>query len=396
MNIGIDIRPLTSPIRSGVGEYTYALLDAIFTIDKINHYFLFYNSYTDVTQHVRHWQQDNIYYVHKKWPNKLFNFATKFFNAPKIDATIHNSTAYTGHTSAALDYFFSPNFGFTALSKKTNHIITVHDLSFEFFPQFFSKKQRLWHWAINPKQQCQKASVLLCPSENTKRDIITYYEIPAEKIKIIYPGVDCRPQEHITNTGNNQSFERLKNQVRQKYTLPDKFILFLGTIEPRKNILSIVEAFEQVCSLRSTTHYSLVLAGYPGWKNNSVYQKIATSAVRDRIKCIGAIKDTEKSALYALADLFVYPSFYEGFGFPPLEAMACGTPVITSNRSSLPEVSGKAAYLVNPNRPSELAQAMIEMLQNEKLRQHFKNLGLEQAKKFTWDRAAREFLQIVT
>lgn len=411
MNIGIDIRPLMSPVRSGVGEYTLELLTAIFAADKTNQYFLFYNSHTDVEQYVRHWHQDNIAYVYKKWPNKLFNLVTKFFNTPKIDRAIchyekvaHNTrqnNSITSNTTTSqkkiydnsfkIDYFFSPNPGFTALSKKTKHILTIHDLSFEFFPEFFSLKQRIWHWAVNPKKQCQQAAVIICPSENTKRDIISLYKIPAEKIKVIYPGISThRGATIIPAKAGIQTPE----SIIKKYNLPSKFILFLGTIEPRKNILSIIEAFEKSYSSLSDP-YSLVLAGYAGWKNKQIYQKISSSPLRDKIHCIGAIDEADKPVLYTLASLFVCPSFYEGFGFPPLEAMACGTPVITSNRSSLPEVTGNAAYLVNPNRPTELAEATKEMLTNKTLREHFIHAGLKQAKKTSWAEAAKNFIDLL-
>ncbi len=375
MRIGIDIRPLMSPTRSGVGEYTYELLNAIFAIDKTNQYFLFYNSAKDVSNNIPKWSQDNIHYEHKNWPNKLFNACTKLFNFPKIDKN-------------NLDYFFSTNFNFTALSKKTKYILTVHDLSFEFFPKFYSFKQRLWHYAINPKKQCEKANIILTPSENTKRDLINIYKIPAEKIKVIYPGTNC----HSEQSEESLSVEKL--QLKQKYNLPTNFILFLGTIEPRKNIIGLIEAFEQSYPLLPTP-YSLIIAGHKGWNDKKIYQKFQSSPYKDKIKFIGSIDAKDKSVLYSLASLFVYPSFYEGFGFPVVEAMACGVPVITSNRSSLPEVAGQAAYLVNPNRPSELTGAIIEILKNEKLRENFRTLGLEQAKKFSWEQAAREFLEVL-
>ena len=417
MNIGIDIRPLMSSVRSGVGEYTFELLNAIFATDKINQYFLFYNSQKNVEQYVQQWHQNNIHYVHKKWPNKLFNLVTKFFNAPKIDTIIAGSS--NSSTLTTLDYFFSPNPGFTALSKKTKHIITIHDLSFEFFPEFFSLKQRLWHWAVNPKKQCQQATTIICPSENTKRDIISLYKIPAEKIQVIYPGISTHlgptvipakagiqtPDNRIPQAGNDSHTLSTNNpppsseSIIKKYNLPSKFILFLGAMEPRKNILSIIKAFEQTHSLASPqsneSEHSLVLAGYPGWKNKQIYQKIASSPLRNKIYCIGAIDETDKTALYTLASLFVYPSFYEGFGFPPLEAMACGTPVITSNRSSLPEVAGNAAYLVNPNRPTELAESIQKILTNKTLQEHFIQRGLEQANKFIWEETAKKFISLL-
>lgn len=381
MNIGIDIRPLMSPVRSGVGEYTHELIDALLKVDTENQYFLFYNSYKNTSQYIPKWKQTNVHYVHKKWPNKFFNIATKIFGIPQIDSIIKETTKTP--LPNELDYFFSPNFGFSALTKKTKHILTVHDLSFEFFPEFFSFKQKLWHWAINPKNQCQKADIILTPSENTKRDIITEYKVSAEKIKVIYPGVTCRL------TPDSELLETQKLNIIQKYNLPHNYLLFLGTAEPRKNIIGLIEAFEKACH---NTSHSLVIAGYKGWKDKKIYQKFLSSSVKERVKFIGPVEATDKPALYAASTLFIYPSFYEGFGFPVAEAMACGTPVITSNRSSLPEISSNSTFLINPNRPSELADAITKMLDQKTLREHFKNLGLEQSKKFNWEKSAQEFI----
>ena len=407
MNIGIDIRCLMFPNRTGVGEHTYELLNAIFKIDGQNQYFLFYNSRQDVTAHIPLWpQQNNIHYIATKWPNKLFNIAIKFLGWPKLDALISRH----GH----LDYFFSPNLNFTALSKNIKQILTVHDLSFKFFPQFFSTKQRLWHLGINPKKQCRRADTIIAQSENTKRDIVDYYKIQPEKIKVVYPGVRQQNPTPYPSPYRGGSYEERpaspasvpspirggteggvsSEQVKQKYNLPNHFILFLGTVEPRKNIIGLIEAFEK-CYSSLPTPYTLVLAGAPGWNNKEIYQRAFVSPLKDKIKFIGYVDADEKPALYSLADLFVYPSFYEGFGFPVLEAMACGTPVITSNRSSLPEITGQSAYLINPNRPAEMAEAMIKMLTDNTLREHFKKMGLEQAIKFSWETAANEWLKLI-
>ncbi|MEK7680877.1 MAG: glycosyltransferase, partial [Patescibacteria group bacterium] len=220
MNIGVDIRPLMAEKRTGVGEYTYELLDAIFEIDKQNQYFLFYNSRSDVSKNIPPWKQENVHYIIARWPNKLFNLSIKFFGFPKIDRLI----------KTPLDYFFSPNINFTTLSKKTKHILTIHDLSFKFYPEFYSSKQRLWHKITNPKKQCLRADLILTPSENTKRDIVDYYKILPEKIKVIYPG--------LSSIFANAMMDQEK--TRQKYNLPNKYILFLCTIEQRNNIIGLI------------------------------------------------------------------------------------------------------------------------------------------------------------
>lgn len=388
MNIGIDIRPLMHPIRTGVGEYTYELLSAIFSLDKNNEYFLFYNSQKDISSNIPKWEQNNIHYINTTWPNKIFNASIKLFRYPKIDKTIiGNWKLETGNFK--LDWFYSPNLNFTSLSKNTKHLITVHDLSFEFFPEFYTKKRQLWHKIINYKKQCQNANKIIVPSENTKRDLVDTYNISSDKIHIIYPGLSS-----VFKNLDNENVQRQQMQIKKKYFLPENFILFLGTIEPRKNISGIINAFEQI-STQLSTSLALVIAGAPGWKNKQIYSVANKSIIREQIKFIGYIAPEDKPALYASASLFVYPSFYEGFGFPVLEAMAMGVPVITSNRSSLPEIGNQATVLVNPNKINELAYAMKKTFSNMNRRAKQIKNGFTEATRFSWEKAAREWLNII-
>lgn len=373
MKIGIDIRSLMSPVRTGVGEYTCQLLGAIFKLDKVNQYFLFYNSYSDFSKNIPKWEQENVHYIHTRWPNKLLNFSLKMMRRPHLDSLI------TKINKEKLDIFFSPNPYFTAVSKKSKFILTLHDLSFEYFPEFCSTKQKLW--VIDTKKQCQRADLILAVSENTRRDAICKYGIAPEKIKVLYPGISCHPEN------NHRSLA--------KYNLPNKLILFLATIEPRKNIIGIIEAFEKSYS-RLPLPYSLVIAGPNGWHYDKVYKRAQTSPLRDKIKFLGYVDADDKPALYQKADLFLFPSFYEGFGFPVLEALACGTPVITSNRSSLPEITENAGYLINPNNTLSISEAIVQILNNKALGDHFKSKGLKQALKFNWQQTATNWLNIIS
>ena len=278
--------------------------------------------------------------------------------------------------------FFSPNLNFTSISSQTKQILTIHDLSFEIMPECFSAKRQLWHKIVNPKKQCERADLILAPSENTARDVEEIYEIESKKIIVIKPGLCTNLQK--LETGN------LKLEVKRKYNLPDKFILFLGTIEPRKNILGIIEAYTH--SELRTMNYELIIAGAKGWKHEPIMEKINQT---EGVRYIGYVDEEDKRALYEFADLFVYPSLYEGFGFPVLEAMASGTPVITSNRSSLPEVAGDAAYLVNPYNTAELSRAMDVVLKDQSLRDILINKGKERAKSFDWQKTAQEFLNLI-
>lgn len=386
--IGIDIRPLLTPMRTGVGEYTVELLNALFKIDNVNNYFLFLNSFHDLSKKPFFWNQTNVHFVSTHYPNKLFNTATTLTHYPRLDKLIIKKfQKKLSHPFQNLDIFFSPNLNFVSLSSTVKHVLTIHDLSFKFFPFFFSKKQQLWHKLIYPKIQCQKARLIFTPSENTKKDLISYLHINPEKIKVIYPGISSYFEKELSDIK--------MAEVKKHYDLPNNFILFLGTIEPRKNILSLIKAFEIAQSFLPYP-YQLIIAGGDGWKNKKIYEYLKCSFLKNHIKLIGYINPEDKPYLFKLASLFVYPSFYEGFGFPVLEAMASGVPTITSNRSSLPEITKNNAYLINPHYPSSIAEGIINIINNSHLKDRLIQKGLDQAKKFHWEKTAQEWLKIIT
>ncbi|PIZ95874.1 MAG: hypothetical protein COX81_00035 [Candidatus Magasanikbacteria bacterium CG_4_10_14_0_2_um_filter_37_12] len=348
MNIAIDIRSLTEKKRTGVGEYTYQFLDTTFSSDHTNQYFLFYNSFQDVSDHIPKWEQENVHYVISHWPSKLFNLFV-WMGVIKLDRFIEKKLE-------ALDFrlqitsihsFLSPNINFISLNPKTKFILTIHDLSFEYFKDCYSLKRRLWHKFVNPRKLCQRADEIIVPSENTKRDVIREYKIDAGKVSIEHPRLSFTFYEQRTTNDE---------QVKLKYNLPDKYILFLGTIEPRKNILSLIEAFKN--SELGTMSYELIIAGAKGWKYKDILEAIEKTP---SVRYLGYVDKDDKIDLYKMASLFVYPSFYEGFGLPVLEAMYCGTSVIASNRSSLMEVADGGAYLVNPHNVDEIARAIVSL-----------------------------------
>jgi len=247
-------------------------------------------------------------------------------------------------------------------------------LSFELFPDTFSKKRQWWHRTINPKAQCERADVILTPSENTRRDIVELYDIDSSKIFVTYPGT---LRTFILDQDQTLS-------VKSKYKLPDKFILFLGTVEPRKNIDGLIAAYK--LSLLKHKKYELIIAGCKGWKSGGTMKAIEEVP---GVRYVDYVDAADKPALYNLANLFVFPSLYEGFGIPVLEAFASGTPVITSNCSSLVEVAGDAAYLVDPNNASDIAVGMNRILGDRDLQQQFVARGREQSHKFAWQSSAK-------
>ena len=184
-------------------------------------------------------------------------------------------------------------------------------------------------------------------------------------------------------------------RTRKKYGLPEKFILFLGTIEPRKNISAIIEAYKKLIDSDKNMTHSLVVAGTKGWLFDDI-MRLSRPLVRSgKIIFTGPVSDEERAHIYNMADIFVYPSFFEGFGLPPLEAMSCGLPVIVSNSSSLPEVVGQAAVSVDPNDPDELAFFMNELLSNEDLRKEYSQKGSKRAGSFSWEDSAKKTLAVI-
>jgi len=374
MKIGIDIRTLMESQYSGVSEYTLNLLTEIFRQDQKNQYKLFYNSGRDISARMPKFDFPNVEIVASRYPNKLFNnILQRIFQWPKIDQKL------------GVDLFFVPNIGFISLSDKCKKIITIHDLSFLRYGEFFSWKRRLWHKLIDVKKIVRSFDCIIAVSENTKRDLIESCGISEEKIKVIYSGIG-KEFKIISKEENNQ--------VKTKYNLPDKFILFLGTIEPRKNIGGLIRAYSQFRNDNpEMSDVNLVLVGGRGWKFKNIFREYENSKYKSDIIWLDYIDATDKPAVYNLASLFVYPSFYEGFGFPPLEAMACGVPVISSNSSSLPEIVADAGILITPNNISELATAIETVLKNEDLRKTLISRGLENVKRFSWEECAGEYIR---
>lgn len=380
MKIGIDIRSLAAGRRTGVEEYTTLLLRELFQSGAEHEYVLFFNAWGKMEPDLS-WAEafPNVTVRRFRIPNKLLNLSLWYLRYPKLDRLI-----------GGVDVFFMPNLNFAAFSGRTKLIVTAHDLSFEFFPETFSWKQRLWHFAINFRSLLRRADRVIAVSASTKDDLVTRYRLPEAKIQVIHSGIDERFRVMDRNDLSLLA-------VKEKYQLPYKFILYLGTIEPRKNLGALLRAFETYH--RSAVgdemqRYELVLAGRPGWKYDDLFAAIGTSPFRDKIHMIGFVDDSDKPALYNLASLFVYPSFYEGFGFPPLEALASGVPVIASHSASLPEVIGTAGILVDPYRPDEIYQAMKNILGDKEYQARLKERALEGRAKFTWSAAGRAFLDL--
>lgn len=361
MRVGVDIRCLMNSKYSGVAWYAVNVLENIFRLDRENKYILFYNSSKKVVL-PKIESGGNVEIRGFRYPNKLFS-VLNFFNLVSLDTML-----------GGVDVFWSPNLNFISWPEKSKKIITIHDLSFLIFPEFFSFKSFLWHKLIIAKI-LRGADLVLTDSFSTKMDLIRLLKIKEEKIKVIYLGVS--PEYHVYDRND----EHLSSVI-SKYSLPEKFIFFVGALEPRKNIEGIIEAFRELKG-----DCKLVIAGAPGWKNAKIHDLFS---VDDRVKFIGYVAEEDKPAMYNLASMLVYPSHYEGFGLPLLEAMACGCPVIAGANSSQLEVVGEAGILVDPNNLNEIKMAMETLMTDHKLRDRYIELGLERVKKFSWVKTAEE------
>jgi len=369
MKIGFDARCLEEARISGVGEYALELLKNLLATDEENEYIIFSNSFKQKANRNFEWikKYPNAKLKRFSFPNRILNFCFWYLERPKIDKL-----------ACGADVFFAPNLNFFPVSKKCRLVATFHDLSFERYPHFFPFKTRLWHeYFVNPRRIAKKAKKLIAVSESTKKDLEEIYKIDPKKISVVSHGM-------------NQDFRIIDRndpkliEIQKKYDLPYKFIFYLGNIEPRKNIASIVAAYKIFISKNPQLgKFKLVLAG-------NISPLCREFVEKENLKTCGYIEREDRPYVYNLASLFVYPSFFEGFGLPILEAMASGTPVIASNNSSIPEVAGNGAILIDPNRPDEIAKAMKNILIDEKLYNKLRNRGLTQSQKFSWKKCALE------
>ncbi len=262
-------------------------------------------------------------------------------------------------------------------------VVTILDLTFVLLPRAFNRANRLYlRWMA--AFAAARANRVIAISEATRQDIIRHLRVPAERVQRIYCGVESRFRP-IEN-GELRDF-------RELHGLKDGFILYLATIEPRKNLIRLIDAYGEL-RRRGSTSRSLVLAGGPGWGVETIVSHVHEAGLTESVRFVGFVPEREIPLWYNAADLFVYPSEYEGFGLPALEALACGTPVVASNRSSLPEVVGKAGVLVDPTDTRAMADAMQRVLEDERLQSRLSAAGPEQARPFTWRRMAEETLAV--
>lgn len=362
MVIGVDIRALGSGRRSGVEEYILSLLPQLIASAPDVTFKLFWAGARPVPTDLLP-QAPNVHVVHGRISNRVL-FGAALLGALPLDELVGGA-----------DVFFFPHILAGALSQKCRRVTTVHDLSFVVAPHFFSLKQKLWHIAMQPRRFVRASDAVIAVSHATKIDIVREYGIPDERVRVVYSGL---PHASVSVSG-----------VRAG----DPYIMALGTFEPRKNVASVLEAFAQ-CAAR-IPHVRLCLVGYAGHDMHAVSSAIEWHPFRDRIDVRTDVSESERDTLLAGARVLVYPSFLEGFGFPPLAACALGVPVIASDVGSLPEVLHDAALLVSPYHSDSLARAMRELVLDDALHDMMAMRGKARAQHFSWEDAARATLAVL-
>ncbi len=365
MKIAIDVRSLMEGRLSGVEQYTMHIIRGMLRVAPRHEYVLFYNSGREVELPDFY---GDVAVRGLRYPNKVFKTAQWLFSYPRWDSLIE------------ADVFFMPSLGLMPLSGETPLVVVAHDLASDRFPEFLDMRRRAWHAIMNPKGLMKRADHVVAVSGHTKHDLVDLYNLPEEQISVVHSGI------HSHRAPDAKEIAR----VRSRYNLPEKFILYVGTHEPRKNIPGLIRAYQ---AIRGQVDQDLVISGEKGWQTGELRNALATPEQRERIHLAGFIQEEDKGALYAAADLFVYPSFYEGFGFPPLEALMAGTPVVTSFNSALPEIVGEWATLTDPYNPAELAAVLKELLHD--LPVVTEEIKRTIAERYSWDQAALQTLEVL-
>jgi glycosyltransferase involved in cell wall biosynthesis len=296
-----------------------------------------------------------------------------------------NLPLYVETFTGPVNLYHATDFVLPPTRPKTRTLLTVHDLSFVRVPEAASPNLKAYLDVVVPRS-VNRADCVLADSQATKNDLIELYNVSPEKIIVLLSGVDARfkPVSGVA-----------LGKVREKYGLGDApYVLSVGTVQPRKNYVRLIQAVSQLRGQGHDLH--LVIAGGRGWLEDPIYAAVASEKMQPYVHLIGFADESDLPALYSAAACFAFPSLYEGFGLPILEAMGCGTPVVTSDKSSLPEVAGDAALIVDPYKVDDLAHAIRDMINNDTLRQMLIDKGYQRAEAFTWEKSARHLQQIYT
>jgi len=387
MRIGFDY---TAAVRqgAGIGRYTRQLLRALVELDTQNEYVLLV-----AARGVALGGDPRPGCRGLGYASELADIATRsnvrVVNIPLSDRALAilwhrlRLPLWVELFCGRLDLFHSPDFTLPP-TRRASGVLTVHDLSFIRVPDSAHPRLRAFLLQAVPRS-VQRADWVLADSECTKRDLIELMGSSAERVQVVYPGVERR----FRPIGEAEVLAA----VQRRYELPPRFVLALSTLQPRKNFERLIQAYA-LMSEALRRDVKLVIAGGRGWCYDSIFEMVKTLQMGDAVHFSGYVADEDLPALYSLAELFALPSLYEGFGLEPLEAMACGTPVVTSDVSSLPEVVGDAGLCVDPLDVDRLAEAMELVFADAALRQEMIRKGMKRARQFSWEAAAQKLLHL--
>ena len=367
MLIGIDASRTTIARRTGTEAYSLELTKALLALDTAHRWRLYFNQ-----PPLRH-----------TWPH-----------GPNMEFRVIPLRRLWTHVRLSLEMFDSPPdvlfvpAHVLPLVRPRRSVVTVHDLGYHYFPEAHTRSARTY-LRLSTRLNARWATRVLADSEATRDDLVRIYGTPAHKIRVVYPG-------------RNERFRRVVNRDRirdviARLGIDADYILYLGTLQPRKNLVRLVEAYGRILAgwNADSKPPMLVLAGQRGWLSDDIFETVEWLGLKQHVRFPGYVPDRHLPALLSGARVFAFPSLYEGFGFPVLEAMACDVPVVCANSSSLPEVAGDAAIQVDPLDVDALAGALRETLTDESLRSRLIEAGRRQIAKFSWEKCARQTLDVL-
>ncbi|RMG52492.1 MAG: glycosyltransferase family 1 protein [Acidobacteria bacterium] len=365
MRIGIDAHAIGSQ-STGNETYIKNLILALAEIDRLNEYVLFFTR----PEVARQWEG--------RFPNVRVQLIRPHTPYARIPVSFPLAMYRAGVDLIHVQYT-APPFCHKPI------VVTIHDLSFEHFPQFFTPRERFFFRRTIP-HTARRAAKVLTVSEYSRRDIINTYRLPPEKVVVTPNGVgpEFRP---------TRDEERLQ-AVKKKYGIERPYLLSVGNLQPRKNLARLIKAYSRLREMVEDFRHQLVIVGKRAWLYRNILHEVNRSPYAGDMVFTGYVPESDLPDLYSGATVFVYPSIFEGFGLPVLEAMACGTPVITSNSSSLPEVVGEAGLMVDPYDEEAWARTILRVIEDRQLRNELAERSVQQAARFSWHRTAELTLAV--
>lgn len=370
MVIGFDGSRAFIPGRTGTENYSYQLLKALAKIDRKNQYIVYLRSSLQGV-------------ALRGWP---LNFQFKVIKWPRLWTQVGLAKQTF---KDRLDVLFIPAHTSPLIHKKgLKTVVTVHDLGVEYLPRMHQLKQILYlKWITH--YQLKSASKLIAVSKATKDDLVKRVKIDPKKIEVVYEGYDKGLFRPVSG-------DTLINSLKQFNLVPGSYFLFVGTVQPRKNLERVIKAFSSKRLPRPfgarNDGLKLVIVGQEGWLSDSIYKLPKKLGIEDKVRFLGRVRDSDLPALYSGAIALTFPSLFEGFGLPILEAQACGCPVLTSNISSMPEVTGKGGLYVNPNSLDDIIRGIRGI---GEIRDKLIEAGFENIKRFSWEECAKETLEVL-